>query len=391
MRITILTQNIPDPIRYSFEFVKQIRESISENIDVLLVTDTDKKIQYYDRQININEAQRYALPERITNNHEQSIRKQIAVNRKLGRKFTIKDVIDEHERLYRFYIDLIDKEKPELCIVWNGITHSFQTAFTEACKDLMKPVIYLERGLIPGSVFWDWEGINAVSSVGKDNTWIKKFNKISDPNYFNKIKNIIFETGGNIVKEENARGEFNKRNYILFPLQRDSDSNILFNSEYVKNMYQALIFLKELKTKKKIPKDVIFRPHPEDPKNHYTKKIDFSPLIRQSNTGLLETIINADLVLTVNSTVGFTSLILGKKVVALGKSTYSGKGLCLEPKSLTELQCMLNTKEICISQNIVEQRQEFISKIIGYRHISFKSNELLDVQLNNLKKELTKI
>jgi capsular polysaccharide export protein len=391
MRITILTQNIPDPIRYSFEFVKKIRESISENIDVLLVTDTDKKIQYYDRQININEAKRYALPERITNNHEQSIRKQIAVNRKLGGKFTIKDVIDEHERLYRFYIDLIDKEKPELCIVWNGITHSFQTAFIEACKDLMKPVIYLERGLIPGSIFWDWEGINAVSSVGKDKTWIKKFNKISDPNYFNKIENIIFETGGNIVKEENARGEFNKRNYILFPLQRDSDSNILFNSEYIKNMYQALIFLKELKTKKKIPQDVIFRPHPEDPKNHYTKKIDFSPLICQSNTGLLETIINADLVLTINSTVGFTSLILGKKVVALGKSTYSGRGLCLEPKSLTELQCMLNTKEICISQNIVEQRQEFISKIIGYRHISFKSHELLDVQLNNLKKELTKI
>ena len=138
--------------------------------------------------------------------------------------------------------------------------------------------------------------------------------------------------------------------------------------------------------------EFLVRSHPEDPEKHYTKLLDFDELIFQSDGDLLETIKRAHTVMTVNSTIGFTALILDKNIISLGNSVYSGKKLCIEPKSIDEIQELLVLrKDDNISDDrlaLTNNRKDFINKIIANNHISFRYNALKNIQFKSLKNQI---
>ncbi|HEZ6290395.1 TPA: hypothetical protein ACVT58_001797, partial [Neisseria meningitidis] len=101
------------------------------------------------------------------------------------------------------------------------------------------------------------------------------------------------------------------------------------------------------------------------------------------------TIQKANAIMTVNSTVGFTSLILDKVVIALGKSIYNNRELCIEPKNMNELYATLNCPNDWILNSYMrEKRKDFVSKVIANSHISFQHNIFLDIQLLALKNKI---
>src|SRR5690606_27930417 len=199
-------------------------------------------------------------------------------------------IIKEHMKFLGFYDYCLSKIKPDLIIVWNGITHSFQTAIVEVAKEKKIPIIFLERGLIPKTVFYDFEGVNFESSVGKDTNWQEKDSLLTDSRVYDYVRDIVIKTGGGLVElEVNKNINLPDKPYIFFPLQRDTDSNLLFNSPYIKNMFYILTILNQWKDDD-LEYDSLVRSHPEDPENHYSKMLDFEKLIFQADGDLLETI-----------------------------------------------------------------------------------------------------
>lgn len=68
--------------------------------------------------------------------------------KKLGRKHNIWTLVTDYIDISEFYRKNFIEIRPDVLIVWNGITHSFQTAAVEVAKSFDIPVIFLERGLI---------------------------------------------------------------------------------------------------------------------------------------------------------------------------------------------------------------------------------------------------
>lgn len=392
MKIALITQNIKDPINFSSHFLNNLSLIIKEKFNIFLFTDTDKPLltNYNTKQYN------FISPRIKRSNHinlsvtdVNNIKKQINVYKKLGGKHNIWTLVTDYIDISEFYRKNFIEIRPDVLIVWNGITHSFQTAAVEVAKSFDIPVIFLERGLIPGSIFYDFQGVNAESEIGQNQQWQQQESLLTDKDIFNNIRKIIIETGGGLVAEKVTRSTLLKQNYIFFPLQRDTDSNMLFNSPYVKNMYSILNGLNNWCHKNNnIPK-ILVRPHPEDPNTHYTKHMNFENLTIQSDGALLETIQKANAIMTVNSTVGFTSLILDKVVIALGKSIYNNRELCIEPKNMNELYATLNCPNDWILNSYMrEKRKDFVSKVIANSHISFQHNIFLDIQLLALKNKI---
>lgn len=215
----------------------------------------------------------------------------------------------EYKRIYTEFIELI---KPDLFICWNGQIHLDQTSFRDLVKDKKIPTFFLERGLIPKSVFYDNIGVNVTSGPYE---WIAENILSRDfSSYYPAILNYVRNVGIAIVQLSQKNAKF-KRPYVLFPLQRDSDSNLVINSTHFKNMYSIL---REL-NKSNLGIEVHYRHHPEDPKNHYTKHLKFSNpmLVDRSEFDLERHLDSSQVVMTVNSTIGFSALLKDKKIGAV--------------------------------------------------------------------------
>lgn len=393
MKIALITQNIKDPISYAGAWLHQLQTICPLNLNITVFSNGFTPLQnlYSESLINYQDAfiPSFAEPSFTGSATQNNIRKQINVSKKLGHKTSAQTLITEHLQLLSFYHYHFTNSEFDLLLVWNGITHSFQTAGVETARSLNIPVVFLERGLIPGSVFYDFEGVNAESSIGKNPLWQQQEHLLTNALLFPKIKELVINTGGGLVADSTQTSRIILEDYLFFPLQRDTDSNMLFNSPYIKNMFSILSTLNGWisQYQKEIP--ILIRPHPEDPKNHYTKHLVFDNLTIQSDGGLLETIEKSAQVMTVNSTVGFTSLILGKPVIALGKSVYNGRSLCAEPANIDELQTLLfNRHALSVNKEMSINRQDFVAKVIANSHISFQHPDLLDIQTQALQQQL---
>lgn len=395
MNVVVVVQKIKDPVNYSIEFLRALKSSLDIPITVTLISDhiidfpddiiVDLKLNYSNFEAFIPNTEEFI-------NTQLNIQKQIAVSKKLGRRKSSEEIILEHMKFLSFYDYCLSKIKPDLVVVWNGITHSFQTSMVEVAQEKKIPIIFLERGLIPGTVFYDFEGVNFESSIGKNINWQQSDHLLNDPSIYDYVKDIINKTGGGLVElEVNKNINIPIDPYVFFPLQRDTDSNLLFNSPYIKNMFYILSILNQWKSTN-LDLEFLVRSHPEDPEKHYTKLLDFDELIFQSDGDLLETIKRAHTVMTVNSTIGFTALILDKNIISLGNSVYSGKKLCIEPKSIDEIQELLVLrKDDNISDDrlaLTNNRKDFINKIIANNHISFRYNALKNIQFKSLKNQI---
>ena len=163
MNVVVVVQKIKDPVNYSIEFLRALKSSLDIPITVTLISDhiidfpddiiVDLKLNYSNFEAFIPNTEEFI-------NTQLNIQKQIAVSKKLGRRKSSEEIILEHMKFLSFYDYCLSKIKPDLVVVWNGITHSFQTSMVEVAQEKKIPIIFLERGLIPGTVFYDFEGVN---------------------------------------------------------------------------------------------------------------------------------------------------------------------------------------------------------------------------------------
>ncbi len=210
---------------------------------------------------------------------------------------------------------VLELTRPTRVYIWNGLTGAVANSLRWLTARRGIEAHYLERGLLPGSLFVDPEGTNANSQLHR-----LTLDELPDAEPA-AIRTARHEPPAGLRARAGDAARL-----IFVPLQVQRDANILFHSQLSGGM-PALVEL-VAQAVRGLDAVAVVRRHPEEvdafdlPAREQLRFIDDGPVDDWCDA--------ADLVVTVNSTVGLTALVRGRPVVALGRAIYTNKGLCVE-------------------------------------------------------------
>ena len=196
------------------------------------------------------------------------------------------------------------------------------------------PCICVERGALPGSIFFDKNGFNFDSASYKENSWnhqiskedkarIQKY-KLDFINESNPNLNLEFQKNNNIsasfIASKINCDKFTKT--IFVPLQISNDTVIKYFSGKISNLHK---FIQKIIKTSENNKDILFLY-----KNHPLEKnlsINTDNLICADDFHFKACLDLCDLVLCINSGVGMQSMIYEKPCIIFGEAFYSFEGI----------------------------------------------------------------
>lgn len=230
---------------------------------------------------------------------------------KIRRNFSIR-------HFYNFLFDLllkrifwvsivlsINKGHFKNALILNGL-NSFGYLLTKICHKRNVAFMFWENGLYKETLFVNSFGVNA---YGRKN--ISFFDK--DIN----VKRNINEFSREFISSKNK--------YILCPLQFEIDTNIVCASQFddCNQFLQRIIFPLSLMLK---DHNFLIRPHPKqkEVKKDIKNFIDDNRNLEIDNSIEVEnSLCKCDMVICINSTVGFTAFSNGLPVISFGRSFWS--------------------------------------------------------------------
>lgn len=261
---------------------------------------------------------------------------------------------------------------------WNGYRFP-EPLLLDVCRELNLPVLFGENGFFGHTMQIDPEGINAACSLRRRpaEAW-----RGCDPAREPRFAKFL-ETGGNLPPEgtplppiakvdraerleslmkpfvteralysklvrkspfqgmaDNRRIERLKRErpsskatplprkYLFLPLQVHDDTQIVIHSPWVASMEAMVEEVKKAHAALGLDHGLVVKEHPVD-----LGRYDYTEYARRSGTTWLwdyplDTVMNgADVVITVNSSVGIEAVVRGKPVVTLGNALYNIPGV----------------------------------------------------------------
>lgn len=262
--------------------------------------------------------------------------------------------------LYSRLFHYLQQNRPKLVVIWNG--HKWQdNVFHAVNQHFSIPVAYFENGVLPKSTTMDFCGINALNSVPREaNFYLTQPPQPSAAEI--KIKGRKYKQGSG------SKTRFKRpKKYLLVPFQKDRDSQILDNSAWIKSMTQLFSVLQEaLEQSERSDLHMVFREHPSAKTKYsslYKLAAKHPRLCFDQQSELSEIIAHAEAVITINSTVGLESLLLGTKVITLGEAFYNIESLVLRAASTPELTQQINAlKQFSPDQHLLKAFIDFLHK-----------------------------
>lgn len=234
---------------------------------------------------------------------------------------------------------LSEKINPDFFVSWNGNGPHLIYIPKIVAAILKKPIIFMERGLLPDSYILDKQGVNFKSNLaGSYTPTLTKERLTIAENYiakfFSSNNTVVQSQEKTYQSKEEIMSHLNcsKDGYIFFPEQIEGDSNIIINSPKFKKMADVIEEL--ILVAKENDLDIIVRPHPENKKN----KMIYPDGVHICNDIHLHSLLkNSEFNVTINSTVGLESLLLKKPTFVLGNSIYSGKSFTFDVRGADEI------------------------------------------------------
>ncbi|MBU3005454.1 capsular polysaccharide export protein, LipB/KpsS family [Paraglaciecola arctica] len=249
-------------------------------------------------------------------------------------------LIGQIRLLYSRLFHYLTKSPPKLVAIWNG--HKWQdNVFHAVNQHFGIAVSYFENGVLPQSTTMDFNGINALNSVPREARFYDSVvSKNIESNF--KIK------GRKYKQHKNPQISFNRpKKYLLVPFQKDRDSQILDNSPWIKSMSQLFhVLIEALEMSHTEDLHIVFREHPSAKTKYnslYKLAAKHPRVCFDQQSELSEIIAHAEAVITINSTVGLESLLLGTKVITLGEAFYNIESMVLGARSTPALSQHINT------------------------------------------------
>lgn len=266
--------------------------------------------------------------------------------------------------VFRTVSDLFRARKVAVCLMWNG-QQLICRAISHACAVHGVGTRFLELSNLPGKLFVDRMGVNALSSISsnpalidrlpmpsedKHRRWLLRYEEYKSrplPQSRTSLKRkgisllnyaLKFATGGvgrkrlDTVRVNNAAklpvqaGQLSAkdlalRRYVFLPLQVSGDTQIKLHSD-VDNLEAIQIAFQFASN---ASADLIVKIHPAELDTAVIDEIVGLQGVYHfeiADAPTVALIQHAEAVVTINSTVGLEALLYGKEVVALGRCFY---------------------------------------------------------------------
>ena len=239
-------------------------------------------------------------------------------------------------QLFRAYSAVIHEEAPHAVCVWGGKHRASLLALAARAQQVT--VVYLEHGVLPFTTAVDLQGINADNSLPRDPDFYHALPAAPARNHEATLE-VRKPTPGK-PGEEAGLATLPER-YIFVPFQVDSDTQILLQSPWIKDMRRFFRLLVRVFKQLDDPQlHLIFKEHPSSasvyPDLH--REAGRESHIHIVNNYLTQELIkHAESVVTINSSVGIESLLFDRPVIVTGRAFYNIPGLVMKADSEAEL------------------------------------------------------
>lgn len=283
---------------------------------------------------------------------------------KLAWPSQVKSTSNKTIRYLRAIEKILKEVNPYSVCIWNGYTGLVANILRVLVKELKLSHSFLERGLLRDSLFIDSLGVNGASSLVLPTTKFEKNYKKIIPWVLEKFSTKINPQ----IDIDNVSSErFQGKRVVFFPLQVQLDTNILFYCKY-RTMREAFFDIyHNLNDDKTV---FIVRPHPEELGDTFINIPDFDNVWVVKDKDLQYWLAMADIVVTINSTVGLEALLVNKPVICLGESIYS------------RLTCISSYQNIITGDVISENVSKYLAHLVSNNLIVKESPFNIDIMKN---------
>jgi capsular polysaccharide export protein len=229
-----------------------------------------------------------------------------------------------------------EKRRPDLIFVLNG-EHYKQQAVIAWAKEQGVPVAYLELGYLPNTMVLDGKGINYANGMPRSPAFYRDY----QPQGIQVDSTLVRRPPRTPVGEPISL----PKHYLFVPFQVYDDTQILIHSPWVKSM-ERLHEVLEM-TVDDLPNDTVYvvKEHPTSKKSYPQLHQRHSRILYANANDTQELIERARCVITINSTVGIESLLLGRPVITLGNACYNIEGLVSHANNTDELRALVAKPE----------------------------------------------
>jgi len=341
----------------------------------ILTPDLQRKVDHWWNGLQINSINWSNLEYEGYNLYSLSEYDRILLGKEPTTK-QIKNLFCRTALLLEGWLSVFEYTQPCMVFTWDG-TRIESNMPAEIARNHNLPVYFFERGFFPNTLVLDPEGVNYRSYIAGDG-WNEVTVSVSGDDsvkvldyidqYHRNAETVVKQSQKKISKAELYKDlqipEHNK--IMLFPLQIESDANILFFSPLFKSMIDIITFIQNLLEQEFSDYTLVIKPHPEDKDRISELQNILNPKSRLVLDVHLHSLIQAsDTILTVNSNVGLESLTYYKPVIVLGKSIYSHKGATYDIEQKADIVSTL--AEIAQKNSILPMEKEAeINKIVYY-------------------------
>ena len=271
----------------------------------------------------------------------------------------------ERARFYHYY-HIFRKLDCEAVAIWNGQKQPYLT-MVKAAEHAKKRILYFENGLMPNTTTADYAGVNAYNCLPREPQFYLDLSANGEQVH---LPTKLVTRPPHKKRDISDQQEINlPENYIFVPFQVPADSQIVIHSPWVHSMEQMFHALRDIHNKLRaegredIP-HLVFKEHPSWPGNFdHLYELDSTCIFANKNN-TQQLIENAQAVVTINSTVGLESLLLGKKVVTLGQACYNIEQLVLHADNEQQLyEHMSNLATWAINETLRHNYLAYIASI----------------------------
>lgn len=228
---------------------------------------------------------------------------------------------------------LLRREQPECLVMWNGSHRYCQLLLamrSEGCG-----TFFFENGLLPDTTTLDARGVNYRNSVPRDATFYRAYRA---PEGASEAR---LELVPRASRNKNLEPIKLPERYVFIPFQDDRDTQVRLFSPWIADMRQLFALGQRLVDECGLT--VVFKEHPSSRERypelhaHVHERLLFA-----NGNSTQELIQNSEFVVTINSTVGLESLLLGKPVMTLGQAFFNIPGLVAHADSASEMLELAN-------------------------------------------------
>lgn len=224
---------------------------------------------------------------------------------------------------------LVEREAPAAVVLWNGANRYCQLLLS--LLPVGTKTFFIENGLLPDTTTLDARGVNYFNSVPRDAAFYRA--------YAERQVTELQQAVTLIPRKPRIAGQVAIRlpgRFVFIPFQDDRDTQVRLFSPWIGNMRELFALGERLAAETGLT--VVFKEHPSSRESYpELHQRTHDRLLFANGNATQELIEASEFVITLNSTVGLESLLLGKPLLTLGQAFFNVEGVVMHADSASEL------------------------------------------------------